>query len=49
MEPGVVHHFHTRSAATDVARDNETLFILLGSYIYPKITIMSILCKSNLV
>ena len=49
MDPGAAHRLHTRSAATDVARDNETLFILLGCYIYPKITIMSILCKSNLV
>ena len=57
MDHGAAHRFHTRSAATDVARNNEklnsikyiTLFILLGSYIYPKITIMSTLCKSNLV
>ena len=49
MDHGPAHHLHTRGAATDIARDNETLFILLRSYIYPKITIMSILCKSNLV
>ena len=45
MDLGAAHHLHTRSTATDVARDNETLnsikciilFVLLDTYIYPKI------------